>query len=128
VIAALALAAAPALPPNFPKATKATIEQVRADPRGWNGRWVEVTGWMHQCSSLDCSVFEQPLGGGMSLSFQAADSLDRWIEPLLPAEVVVVARIDSECLINFCTDRAPVLREPHVMTLRWNVGNLTKDQ
>lgn len=120
---ALLLAQFAELPANFPKGTPATIEQVRADPRGWHGKWVELTGWMHRCSSMDCALFERPNGKGMSLSFEGAETFDAWIRPLLPTQVRVVSRIDSECLLDLCTDRAPVLRQPYVMTLRWNVNS-----
>ena len=124
MIAALLLAqASPELPPNFPNGIETTIEQVRADPRRWHGKWIKLTGWMNRCTPLDCVVAEQPTGRGMTLSFEPVETFDRWVEPLLPAQVVVVARLDSECLLNICTDRAPVLRQPFVMTLRWNVNN-----
>jgi len=117
-----AAAAAPAdLPPNFPPATAATIEDIRRDPRGWDGKWVRIEGWMHRCNKLDCVVSERPRNQGMFLSFEGADALDAWVQPLLPAQVVVVARINAECLVGFCTDRAPDLRDPYVMTRRWNV-------
>ena len=122
------LAADPQLPAGFPVATPATIEDVRADPRRWHDRWVQLSGWMQRCSARDCALTEGQGGQGMSLSFEAAESFDRWVQPLLPAEVVVVARIDSECLLNVCTGRAPMLRQPYVMTKRWNVGASDKDQ
>lgn len=122
MISALLLAAAD-VPPNFPKGTPVTIEQVRADPRRWDGQWVKLSGWMSRCSRLDCVVAEKPRNEGMLLSFESADALDAWIAPLLPAEVIVVARVDAECLLNFCTDRAPQLRQPYVMTVRWNVND-----
>ena len=126
MIGALLLLAAE-LPPNFPKGTPATIEQVRADPRRWDGKWVQVEGWMHRCSALDCVLSERPRNQGFLLGFAPADSFDRWVQPLLPAKVVVVARIDAECLINVCVGRPPVLRDPYVMTTRWNV-DLDKEQ
>jgi hypothetical protein len=128
MIGALLLAAAPALPAHFPKGTSASIEQVRADPRRWHGQWVQFEGWMHRCSALDCVVAERPRNQGMTLSFAGVESFDKWIRPLLPAKVVVVARVNSDCLINLCTDRAPVLNDPFVMTLRWNVADPDKEQ
>lgn len=120
MIAALLLAAAD-LPATFPKGTPTTIEEIRRDPRRWEGKWVQFEGWMHRCNSLDCVVSEQPRNQGMYLGFAAAESFDRWVKPLLPAQVVVVARVDATCLVGVCTDRSPDLRDPYVMTLRWNV-------
>ena len=121
MIAALLLAAAD-LPPNFPKGTPTTIEEVRRDPRRWDGKWVQLEGWVHRCNRLDCSVAERPRNGGLTLGFESADSFDKWIGPLLPAQVIVVARVDAQCLVNICTDRAPHLRDPFVQTVRWNVN------
>ena len=126
MIAALLLAAAD-LPPDFPKGTPTTIEEVRRDPRSWDGQWVRIEGWMHRCNRLDCVVSERPRNQGMHLGFESAETFDQWIGPLLPAEVVVVARVDAGCLINICLDRAPHLRDPHVQTMRWNV-NLSQEK
>ena len=120
------LAATP-LPPNFPKAVPLTIEQVHADPRRWDGQWIQVEGWMQRCIRLDCVVAERPNNQGMVLSFASADGFDGWIAKLLPAKVVVVARLNAACLVGLCTDRAPVLNEPFVMTLRWNVNDPAKE-
>ena len=121
------IAAAADVPANFPKGTPATIEDVRRDPRRLDGQWVRLEGWMFRCSALDCVVSERPRNQGFLLSFQGADTFDRWIQPLLPAHVVVVARLDAECLVNVCIGRAPVLRDPYVMTDRWNF-DLSKEQ
>ena len=119
MIAAVSLALAP---PNFPAATPLTIEQVRADPRRWDGKWVRVRGFVHRCSALDCMLAEGPRNRGMSLSFAAAPSFDAWIAPQLPAEVEVTARIDANCLLNVCTDRAPVLQQVYVETIAANIS------
>jgi hypothetical protein len=119
VIAALLLAAAP---PNFPAATPLSIEQVRADPRRWDGTWVRVQGFVHRCNALDCVLAEFPRGGGMVLSFAPAPTFDAWIAPQLPAKVEVTARIDAGCLLNICTDRAPVLQQVYVETMAANIS------
>ena len=119
MIAALLLAAAP---PNFPAATPLTIEQVRADPRLWDGKWVRLQGYVHRCNRLDCVLAEFPRGGGMFLSFASAPSFDAWIAPQLPAKVEVTARVDAGCLINICTDRAPVLQQVYVETMAANIS------
>ncbi|MEO7365742.1 MAG: hypothetical protein ABIW03_05445, partial [Sphingomicrobium sp.] len=112
---------------NFPKGTPVTIEQVRSDPMRWDGQWIQVEGWMDRCSRLDCILAERPRSQGMSLSFAGGESFDQWTVPLLPAKVVVVARLRSECLVSYCTDRAPVLNQPFVMTLLWNVNDPGKE-
>ena len=117
MIAALLLAMAPA---NFPAATPLTIEQIRADPRRWDGHWVRIVGYVHRCNPLDC-VLSERLGNGMVLSFAPAPSFDAWIAPQLPAKIEVTARIDAGCLINVCTDRAPVLQQVHVETMAANI-------
>ena len=119
MIAALLLALAPA---NFPAATPVTIEQVRADPRRWNGQWVRLQGFVHRCSPLDCVLAEFPRNGGMVVSFASAPTFDAWIAPQLPAKVEVTARIDAGCLINICTDRAPVLQQVYVETMAANIS------
>ena len=117
MIGALLLAAAP---PTFPAATPLTIEQVRADPRRWDGQWVRVVGYVHRCSAGDC-VLSERLGNGMSLSFASAPSFDGWVAPQLPAKIEVTARIDAGCLINVCTGRAPVLQQVYVETMVANI-------
>ena len=122
MIAALLLAMAPA---NFPAATPLTIEQVRADPRRWHGQWVRLQGYVQRCNRLDCVLAEFPRNGGMVLSFASAPTFDAWIAPQLPARIEVTARIDAGCLINFCTDRAPVLQQVYVETM---AANTTEDR
>ena len=119
MIAALLLALAPA---NFPAATPLTIEQVRADPRRWHGQWVRVQGYVHRCSRLDCVLAEGPGNQGMSLSFADAPTFDAWVAPQLPAKIEVTARIDAGCLIDVCTDRAPVLQQVYVESMAANLS------
>ena len=120
MIVALLLALAPA---NFPAATPMTIDQVLADPRRWDGQWVRLQGFVHRCSRRDCVLAEGPSSQGMMLSFADAPSFDAWIAPQLPAKVEVTARIDAGCLVNFCTDRAPVLQQVYVETMAANIPN-----
>jgi hypothetical protein len=119
MIAAFLLAVAPA---NFPAATPLTIEQVRADPRRWDGQWVRVQGYVHRCSRGDCVLSERPGNQGMFLSFADAPTFDAWIAPQLPAKIEVTARIDSGCLINVCIGRAPVLQQVYVETMATNIS------
>jgi len=121
MIAALLLASS--VPADFPKAASVTIAQVRADPRAWDGKWVRFDGYIDRCSRLSCHVAAQPGDAKMTLSFDSSDSFDEWIGPQLPARVQVTARIDSTCLIGFCTDRAPELRLFYVDVLTANLPN-----
>jgi len=114
----LALAAATAAdPPQPPPATPVTMAQVQASPANWDSKWVRMTGWVGRCTRLDCALTEGPEGQGVRLSFEAADSFDRWVQPLVPAHVEVTARVDSTCLLELCIDRAPVLRQVFVRSL-----------
>jgi hypothetical protein len=123
MIAALVLAAATAQPP-IPPATAVTIEDVRRDPRRWDGQWVQIEGWINRCWSTDCTLAERvaarPINQGMSLSFEAQHSFDEWVKPMLPLRAKVVARIDATCLVEVCLDRAPVLRGMIVEPLQPN--------
>ena len=113
MIASLLLAAA-AAPPALPPSVPATIEDIRRDPRRWDGKWVQIEGWINSCWSTDCTLAEQvaahPSNRGMSLSFETQQSFDQWVKPMLPLKARVVARVDAACLLEVCLDRAPVLR------------------
>lgn len=122
MIAALLLAAA--VQPPIPPSTPVTIEDVRRDPRRWDGQWIEVEGWINRCWSTDCTLAERvaarPLNQGMALSFETQKSFDEWVRPILPLRAKVVARIDATCLVQVCLDRAPVLRGMIVQPLQTN--------
>ena len=118
MIAALLLTAV--VPPDFPPATPVTIAQIRSEPRKWDGKWVRFTGYMDRCSGLSCHVAAESHNSRMTLSFDSSDSFDEWIAPQLPAKVEVTARIDANCLVNLCTDRAPELRLFYVDVLAAN--------
>ena len=122
MITLLLAAAAPVIPP----ATPVTIEQVRRDPRRWNGRWVQLEGWINRCWSTDCTIGEKlaakPLNQGMSLSFETQPTFDQWAKPMLPIRARVTARIDAGCLLDICLDRAPVLRGMIVEALQTNAN------
>ena len=122
MIAALLLAAA--APPPIPPSTPATIEDIRRDPRRWDGKWVQLEGWINECRSIDCNLAENlaalPTDSGMTLSFEGQKSFDDWVKPMLPLRARVTARIDATCLLAPCLDRAPVLREMIVEALQAN--------
>src|SRR5205085_1070706 len=71
----------------IPPATPLTIEDVRRDPRRWDGKWVRIEGWINRCWRTDCMLAERlaarPINEGMSLSFEAQDSFDVWVKPML---------------------------------------------
>jgi len=111
----------PAIPPGTP----VTIEEVRRDPRHWDGKWVRIEGWVNRCWPTDCALAERlaarPINQGMTLSFESQNTFDEWIKPMLPARVSVSARIDATCLVDqVCIDRAPVLRGMIVQPLQPN--------
>ena len=125
MIAALLLAGAD-LPPNFPKATPVTIQDVRRDPYRWTGRWVRIEGFINRCLPLECAISERASthrgDQGLTLSIAAVQSFDDWVQPMLPVRVTLVAKVDTACLGDaICTDRAPDLREPYVMPLETNL-------
>ena len=122
---ALALLAAATTPVGFPSGTATTIEAVRRDPRRWDGKWVVIEGFINSCMASDCVVAEQLTARrgqqGMSLSFESQPSFDQWARPMVPARVRLVARVDAQCLVEVCLDRAPVLRQMHVEALQTNL-------
>ena len=113
MIAALLFAAGIA-PSPIPPSVATTIEEIRRDPRRWDGKWVQIEGWINSCRSTDCTLAERaaarPSNRGMSLSFETQQSFDQWVKPMLPLKARVVARVDAACLLEVCLDRAPVLR------------------
>ena len=120
----LALLAATVAQPHIPPATPLTIEDVRRDPRRWDGQWIRIEGWINRCWSTDCTIAERvsesPGNQGMALSFETQRSFDQWVRPMLPLRARVTARIDATCLLEVCLDRAPVLRGMIVEPLQPN--------
>jgi hypothetical protein len=123
MIAAALLAAAE--PRTIPPSTPATIEDVRRDPRRWDGKWVELEGWINRCWATECELAEKLAARrpnqGMTLSFETQESFDEWVRPMLPLRAKVLARIDATCLVeSVCLDRAPELRGMIVEPLERN--------
>ena len=111
----IALLLAASTPPVIPQSMPVTIEDIRRDPRKWDGKWVQFEGWINRCWATDCTIAERlaarPINQGMSLSFESQQTFDQWVRPMLPLRAKVVARIDATCLVEaVCLDRAPVLR------------------
>ncbi|HEX6661584.1 MAG TPA: hypothetical protein VF067_06930 [Sphingomicrobium sp.] len=110
---------------TIPAAAPVTIEDVRRDPRRWDGKWVRIEGWINRCWSTDCELAEnlaaRPINQGMTLSFEEQSTFDAWVKPMLPLRARVTARIDATCLLDqICLDRAPVLRGMIVEPLQPN--------
>jgi hypothetical protein len=128
MIAALLLAASAAEPP-----VPATIAQVLASPRTFEGKWIEIDGYLNACAPLDCRLTEKlasrPINRGRGLSFEGQPDFDRWAAPVVPAKVRVRAWLDVACLTDqVCTDRAPMLRGMIVEPLQTNLTPPDKDQ
>lgn len=120
MIAALLLTMAQATPvPAEPVPVETTIAAIRANPKKFDGQLVRLHGYVNRCSRLDCGIEERlataPGGAGERLSIAGDAKFDATIAPLLPTYVEFDARLNAECLIGICTDRAPVLT---IVTLR----------
>lgn len=131
MIAATLLAAVE--PSAIPPSTPVTIEDVRRDPRRWDGRWVELEGWINRCWPTECELAEELAARrsdqGMTLSFEEQESFDKWVRPMLPLRAKVFARIDATCLIDsVCIDRAPELRGMIVQPLEHNAKFSDEEQ
>lgn len=113
MIAALLLLAQITLAPEQPKPVPATIAQLHADPKRFDGQVVRVQGYISRCDPLDCSIAEHaqnaPGGTGQSLSVAPDPTFDATLKPLLPTYVEFDARFDARCLSITCTGRAPEL-------------------
>ena len=55
----IALMLAAVATPPIPAAAAVTIEDVRRDPRAWDGKWVQLEGWINRCWSTDCTIAEK---------------------------------------------------------------------
>jgi hypothetical protein len=115
MIAALLMVAQITPLPAPPEPIVTTIAAVRANPKKFDGQVVRLHGYVNRCSALDCAITESPGGAGQLLSIAPNAKFDATITPLLPTYVEFDARVDAACLIQVCTDRAPVLT---VVTLR----------
>jgi hypothetical protein len=110
---------------TIPPAPVVTIEEIRREPRRWDGKWVKIDGWINRCWATDCTLAEKlaarPINQGRSLSFESQASFDKWLRPMLPLRARVTARVDATCLIEVvCLDRAPVLRRMIVEPVQTN--------
>ncbi|HEX3677795.1 MAG TPA: hypothetical protein VHU79_10455 [Sphingomicrobium sp.] len=105
--------------PEEPRPIVTTIAAIRANPKKFEGQLVRLHGYVNHCQPLDCSVDERPAtavdGAGEGLSIAGDAKFNATITPLLPTYVEFDARLNAQCLINACSDRAPVLT---IVTLR----------
>jgi hypothetical protein len=119
VIAALLLLAQIAPVVAEPKPVATTIAAIKANPKKFDGQLVRLHGYVNRCNPLDCTLAERAAtaagGAGEILSIAANPKFDETLKPLIPTYVELDARVDAACLIQVCTDRAPVLT---VVTLR----------
>ena len=111
--------------PAVPRATSVTIEDIRRDPRRWDGKWVQIEGWINRCWAIDCVLAEKvaarPINQGRTLSFESQKTFDAFVKPMLPLRAKVTARVDATCLVEaVCLDRAPMLRGMIVEVLERN--------
>ena len=113
MIAALLLLAQIAPLPADPPPVETTIAAIRANPTKFDGRIVRLHGYVNKCRGMDCTIDEKqaasPDGRGQSLSIASDAKFDSVIGPLLPTYVEFDARFSSQCMIEVCLDRAPVL-------------------
>ena len=107
------------LAPEQAKPVETSIAAIRANPKRFDGRVVRLHGYVNRCQRLDCSISERPAtasnGAGQGLSIASDDKFDARIASLIPTYVEFDARFSAQCLVDVCTDRAPVLT---VETLR----------
>jgi len=113
MIAALLFLAQIAPLPADPPPVETTIAAIRANPAKFDGRIVRLHGYVNKCRGMDCTIDEKPAvapeGRGQSLSIANDAKVDAILAPLLPTYVEFDARFDSQCIIEVCLDRAPVL-------------------
>jgi hypothetical protein len=119
MIAALLMLAQIVPAPEEPRPVPTTIAAIRSNPKKFDGQLVRLHGYVNHCQPIDCSVEERPAttpgGAGEGLSIAADAKFNATIAPLLPTYVEFDARLNAQCLISACTDRAPVLT---IVTLR----------
>ena len=107
ITALLWLAAASASQP-----ISTTIRDVRSHPTAFAGKRIRLEGWINSCRRIECLLSEhlaaRPINYGQWLSFEANESLDERLKPMLPAHVEIEAET-GPCLGQACLDRAPEL-------------------
>jgi hypothetical protein len=108
------------------------VNEVDAHASELDGKTIRIRGWLPRCGGLDCSLYEskfdadtfleQP-GGKHLLSIGADPKFDAAVRPKLPANIVLEAKLNSECLnprmrknpdgtqyITICADRTDDLK------------------
>lgn len=105
--------------PEQARPVETTIAAIHANPKKFDGQLIRLHGYVNRCQPLDCSVEERPAtapgGAGEGLSIAGDAKFNATIRPLLPTYVEFDARLNAQCLISACSDRAPVLT---IVTLR----------
>lgn len=97
---------------------RTTVADIRRNINAWDGKTVQVEGWLGYCADYQCAIFDTELDA-------RSDSLDAWDRGLSigdsPAfdakavklqfsRVLLKAEVNNDCFQNFCTDRADLLR------------------
>ena len=89
------------------------VPEVVANFAAYDGRTVRVRGWLDTCQMLSCGLFatkEEALNRGYGehmLSVGSTPDFDDQAVGRGPAEVIIVARVNSDCRSKFiCMDRA----------------------
>lgn len=105
--------------PEQARPVETTIAEIHANPKKFDDRLIRLHGYVNRCQPLHCSVEERPAtapgGAGEGLSIAGDAKFNATITPLLPTYVEFDARLNAQCLISACSDRAPALT---IVTLR----------
>ncbi|MBO0749457.1 MAG: hypothetical protein J2O44_03365 [Porphyrobacter sp.] len=79
----------------------------------WDGRVVEVRGWLHGChGGFDCTIDTQrsrDRDDNVSLILDFVRAVEPSLGDADGRQVLLRARVTDECVVNICTDRAPAL-------------------
>jgi hypothetical protein len=102
-----------------------TLDAIRAAPERFDGKWVELTGQVNQCTHFGCALCPEETTDAKSRRCLALDwdrqrgsnrEMGADFDPIYRyASVTLVARFDKSCLVGICTDRAPVLFDARVL-------------
>jgi hypothetical protein len=110
-----------------------TVTEVWKQHDALDGQVVRVSGVVTRCAVLSCSLRENPSPSARGLGIGPSQRFDADIQSRLGQPVVIEGVFDAACLharadrasgnrqardIVVCTDRAPELRDPRLVSLR----------
>jgi hypothetical protein len=123
-----------------------TVDQAFQHAAKLDGRTILVRGWLPRCGGLDCTLYSSKTaadrfwenrGHNRILSIGAAPEFDRVIRSQVPAEIVLRARVNADCLrkneirnpdgtidIILCADRTDDLIPLQIISVRRAVPSL----